>query len=324
MTERSEEAVDGGADGDGGAGRPADGRSRGPLAGCVGIVTGAGNGLGRAFALHLAGLGARLVVNNRKRLVDDSGRGSAERVVDEIAAAGGQAVPEFTDAGADAVGDILVGAALEAFGRLDFVVANAAIDDPAMFHKSDRAALERVLRVNVLGLADLARSASAHFRPLGSGRIVLVASTAGLHGEPTVSAYAASKGAVIALGRTIAVEGERRGVLTNVLLPYATTPMTSAGMNQTYRDVMTPEAAAPVVAALVDPASTINGRVVVTANGALRVASSVEWGTVPLPAGPRLAPAVLEDLLATSRAGTPHEYAFAQQAFDDFAAETVG
>lgn len=316
------EPVAGGVEGAAG-GRPAGGLAGRPLAGCVGIITGAGNGLGRAFAVHLAALGARLVVNNRRRLVDDSGRGSAERVADAIVAAGGQAVPEFTDAGADGVGDALVGAALDAFGRLDFVVANAAIDDPAMFHKSDRAALERVIRVNVLGLADLARAASAHLRPQGSGRIVLVASTAGLHGEPTVSAYAASKGAVIALGRTMAVEGERRGVLTNVVLPYATTPMTSAGMNQTYRDAMTPEAVAPVVAALVDPTATINGQVVVTANGALRAASSVEWGTVRIPGGPTLEPATLEHLLRTSRAGVPHEYAFAQQAFEDFAAETV-
>ena len=294
-----------------------------PLRGCVGVITGAGNGLGRAFALYLAGLGARLVVNNRKRQIDASGRGSAERVVDEIVSSGGEAVCDFNDAGAMGVGDQLVAAALDSFARLDFVVANAAIDDPAMFHKSDWAALEKVLRVNVLGLADLARSASAYFRQQGSGRIVLVASTAGLHGEPTVSAYAASKGAVLALGRTIAVEGARRGVLTNIVLPYATTPMTSGGMDVAYRDVMAADAVAPVVAALVDPASTINGQVIVTANGALRAASSVEWDTVAIPPGPALDPATLSALLATSRAGTAHEYPTAQEAFSDFAAETL-
>jgi NAD(P)-dependent dehydrogenase (short-subunit alcohol dehydrogenase family) len=295
----------------------------GPLTGQVGIVTGAGAGLGQAFARHLAALGAALVVNNRKRQVDADGRGSAERIADEIATAGGHAVAEFTDAGDEGVGDALVGAALNAFGRLDFVVANAAIDDPAIFHKSDRAALERVLRVNVLGLADLARAASAHLRGQGSGRIVLVSSTAGLHGDPTVSAYAASKGAVLALGRTIAVEGARRGVLTNMLLPYATTPMTDHGMDGAYRDTMSPDAVAPVVGALVDPGSTINGAVIVTANGALRVASSIEWDTVAIPAGP-LDPGSLQDLLTASRAGTAHEYSTAHDAFADFAAETVG
>jgi NAD(P)-dependent dehydrogenase (short-subunit alcohol dehydrogenase family) len=293
------------------------------LDGCVGVVTGAGNGLGRAFALHLAGLGAKLVVNNRKRLVDDSGRGSAERVVDEITATGGTAVADFDDAGSPGVGERLVTAALDSFGRLDFVVANAAIDDPAMFHKSDWAALERVLRINVLGLADLARSASAHFREQGNGRMVLVASTAGLHGEPTVSSYAASKGAVLALGRTIAVEGARRGVLTNVVLPYATTPMTSRGMDPSYRDVLIPDAVAPVITALVDPRSTINGRVFVTANGALRAASSIEWDTVAVPTDGPLDPATLEALWETSRRGSAHEYPTAQDAFTDFAAETL-
>lgn len=297
-------------------------RNEGPLAGRVGIVTGAGAGLGQSFARHLSALGADLVINNRKRAVDASGRGSADRMVDEITAAGGRAVAEFTDAGDVGVGDALVAAALDAFGRLDFVVANAAIDDPAVFHRSDRAALERVLRVNVLGLADLARTASVHLREQGSGRIVLVSSTAGLHGDPTVSAYAASKGAVLALGRTIAVEGARRGVLTNMVLPYATTPMTDHGMDTAYRDVMSPDAVAPVVAALVDPASTINGAVIVTANGALRVASSIEWDTVALPAGP-LSPDVLQELLHTSRAGTAHEYCTAHDAFADFAEETV-
>ncbi len=294
-----------------------------PLSGRVGIVTGAGAGLGRAFALHLAELGADLVVNNRKRQVDAAGRGSAERIADEIIGAGGRAVAEFTDAGDPDVGDALVSAALNTFGRLDFVVANAAIDDPAMFHKSGRTALERVLRVNVLGLADLARAASVHLREQGAGRIVLVSSTAGLHGEPTVSAYAASKGAVLALGRTIAVEGARRGVLTNMVLPYATTPMTDQGMDSAYRETMSPDAVAPVVGALVDPASTINGAVIVTANGALRAASSIEWDTVTIPSGP-LDPDALQALLAASRAGTAHEYATAQDAFADFAAETVG
>jgi NAD(P)-dependent dehydrogenase (short-subunit alcohol dehydrogenase family) len=295
----------------------------GRLAGRVGIVTGAGNGLGRAFALHLAALGAAVVVNNRKRQVDDLGRGSAERVADEIGAAGGRAVAECTDAADPEVGHALVAAALEAFGRLDFVVVNAAIDDPAMFHRSDRAALQRVLDVNVLGLADVARATSVHFREHGEGRIVLVASTAGLHGEPTVSAYAASKGAVIALGRTLAVEGERRGVLTNLVLPYATTPMTSGGMDDRFRDVCTPESVAPVIGALVDPGCTLNGQVIVTANGALRAASAVEWDTVRLPDGPALAPDVLAGLVASSRRGSPHEYAFAHDGFLDFAAETL-
>jgi hypothetical protein len=94
-------------------------------------------------------------------------------------------------------------------------------------------------------------------------------------------------------------------------------------MDFAYRETMSPGAVAPVVGALVDPASTINGAVIVTANGALRAASSIEWDTVMIPSGP-LDPDALQALLAASRAGTAHEYATAQDAFADFAAETVG
>jgi NAD(P)-dependent dehydrogenase (short-subunit alcohol dehydrogenase family) len=293
-----------------------------PLEGRAGIVTGAGKGLGRAFALHLAAQGAQLVVNNRNRQLDDSGRGPADAVVEQIRANGGTAVAEYSDVTEPDAGSRLIDAALTGFGRLDFVVANAAISRPAMFHKSDAADFAAVLDTNVRALADLARAASVHMRAQQYGRIVLIASTAGLHGEPTISAYATSKGAVLALGRTIAAEGAPRGVLTNMVLPYATTPMTDANMDPAYRDSMSPADVAPVVSALVEPTCTLNGATIVTANGSLRLASSVEWGTVALPGG-TLDPATLGALLEESRRGPAHEYPSAQEAFSDFAARTV-
>ena len=182
-----------------------------------------------------------------------------------------------------------------------------------MFHKTNRSDFAAVLDVNVLGLMDLARAASVHLRAQGHGRIVLIASTAGLHGEPTVSAYAASKGAVLALGRTIAVEGAPRGVLTNMVLPYATTPMTEANMDPDYRDTMAADAVAPVVSALVHPDSTLNGQVVITANGSLRAASSIEWGTVPIPQDVPLSPEALASVAANQPRGhgtrVPHRSA---------------
>ncbi|MFI5915908.1 SDR family NAD(P)-dependent oxidoreductase [Dactylosporangium sp. NPDC051541] len=282
----------------------------------VGVVTGGGKGLGRAFALHLASLGAAIVVNNRNREVDSAGR-----VVAEIEAAGGRAVADYSDVADPHAGEDLVALALSAFGRLDFCVTSAAISGPAMFHKTSVDAFAAVQAVNVLGTVGVVAAAAKHMRAAGGGRIVLVASTAGLHGEPTVSAYAASKGAVIALGRTIACEGAPRGVYTNVLLPYATTQMTDAGMADRFRDSMTSESVAPVVAALVDPDGTLNGEVIVAANGSLRATSSVEWGTVRVPE--TVDAAGLAALLDTSRAGKPHEYRTAQDAFADFAEETL-
>ena len=286
------------------------------LHGQVGIITGGGKGLGRAFALHLASLGARIVVNNRNREVDSAGQVAAA-----ITAAGGDAVADSSDVADPATGERLVELALSAFGRLDFCVTSAAVSGPAMFHKTTIEDFTAVHTVNVLGTASVAMAASRHLRAAGGGRIVLVASTAGLHGEPTVAAYAASKGAVIALGRTIAVEGAPRRVFTNVLLPYATTQLTDAGMAPNLREAMSSDAVAPLVAALVDPRGTLNGEVLVAANGAFRATNSIEWGTVRLPAD--LDPAALAGLVAASRSGKPHDYPTAQDAFADFAGETV-
>ncbi len=285
-----------------------------PLAGQVGIVTGAGKGLGRAFALDLAAAGAAVVVNNR-----NPAAGAADRVVGEIVRAGGTAVAEYSEVGDPAAGPALLDRALRSYGRVDFLVANAAVAAPEMFHKTTPERFDAVIRTNLGGTAHVAQACSAHLRQAGGGRIVLVASTAGLYGEPTASAYSASKGAVIALGRAIAVEGERRGVHTNVLLPYATTPMTETGMAEQYRDAMDAALVAPVVTALVDPSCLLNGQLLVVAGGRLRVASAVEWGTVELPTG-QLAPRTLADLVARSRQAPAREFPDAPHAFFDFVA----
>jgi NAD(P)-dependent dehydrogenase (short-subunit alcohol dehydrogenase family) len=286
----------------------------GPLVGRVGIVTGGGKGLGRAFALDLAAAGAAVVVNNRNRVVDAQGRGPADQVVAEILAAGGDAVAEYSDVASPASARAMLDTALTRYGRVDFVVTSAGIATPELLHKTTPERFDRVIATNLGGSAHLVAACSAHMRTAGFGRIVLVASTAGLHGEPTASAYSASKGAVIAFGRAVAVEGQRRNVLTNVVLPFATTQMTDQGMDPRLRDVMTAAAVAPVVTALVDPDCTLNGQVLISGGGRLRAASAVEFGTVTLPSG-RLTPTALANLIGQSRLAPPTEYPDAQTAF---------
>lgn len=291
------------------------------LEGQVAIVTGGGKGLGRAFALHLAEQGAAIVVNNRNRVVDADGRSAADYVVDEIIAAGGRAVADYGDVSDPATADALVAAALDTWGRLDICVTSAAISGPQMFHSTTAENFAHVIAINVTGTALIAAASMKVMREAGHGRIIMIASTAGLHGEPTVSAYAASKGAVIALARTAAAEGVRRGVLTNVLLPYATTQMTEEGMDPRFAESMRADLVAPVVSALADPASTINGQVIVAAGAGMRVADSVEGGTVMLPDG--LTAAEMQELIDKSRSGSPHTYEHALEAFQDFASELV-
>ena len=292
-----------------------------PLHGLVGIVTGGGKGLGRAFALSLAAAGAAVLVNNRNRQVGDDGRGPADRVAAEIRAAGGQAVAEYSDVADPAAAQRITDAALQHFGRIDFLVTSAAVSNPEMFHKTTPERFDAVTTINIGGTAHIAARCAALMRSARFGRIVLIGSTAGLHGEPTAAAYSASKGAVIALGRAIAVEGAARNVLTNVVLPYATTQMTDAGMATEHRDRMTAESVAPVVTALVDPASQLNGRVLVCGAGKLRVADAMEFGTVAVPPG--LTPAQLAAAVDVSLAEPGRAFAQAVDAFRDFAGQDV-
>jgi NAD(P)-dependent dehydrogenase (short-subunit alcohol dehydrogenase family) len=308
------------------AGPRADGGA-GPLAGRVAVVSGGGRGLGRSFCLALARQGAKVVVNNRNRVVDSGGRGPADQVADQITAAGGEAVAEYSDAADPGSGQAMVAAARRRWGRLDICVANAAIGVGGMFHRQAAEQFDEVLAINLQGSIRLARAAMAVMRPAGYGRIILVASTGGLHGDIGLSAYAASKGGLLAFGRSLAAEGAAKGVLTNLLLPYALTQMTETqmteaqmaadGMPSAARKHLEPDVVAPVLTALASQDCRLNGEYIVAGGGRLRRASVVEWGTVPLPDDPDLSPGQLETLLAQSQAGEPKEFRVAVEAFND-------
>jgi NAD(P)-dependent dehydrogenase (short-subunit alcohol dehydrogenase family) len=295
------------------------------LAGQVAVVSGGGRGLGRSFCLALARQGARVVVNNRNRVVDGDGRGPADHVVAEILAAGGEAVADYADAGDPSSGQAMVATAVERWGRLDICVANAAIGPGGMFHKQDPAVFDEVLDVNLRGAVRLARAAVAVMRPAGYGRIILVSSTGGLHGDVGLSAYAASKGGLVAFGRTLAAEGAPRGISTNVLLPYALTQMTDGAMPPEISVQMDPDLVAPVLTALASPDCRLSGEYLVAGGGRLRRASVVEWDTVALPSGDGdLTAAQLEELVGRSGRGKPREFGIAVDAFLDLMEGTAG
>jgi NAD(P)-dependent dehydrogenase (short-subunit alcohol dehydrogenase family) len=287
-----------------------------PLAGQVAVVSGGGKGLGRSFSVALARQGAKVVVNNRNRTVTADGLGPADLVAAEIMAAGGEAVAEHGDAGDPASGAAIVDAALRLWGRLDICVANAAIGTSGMFHRQPAEVFEQVLQINLHGSIRLARAAMNVMRPAGYGRIILVSSAGGLHGDVGLSAYAASKGGLLAFGRSLAAEGAARGVTTNLLLPYALTQMTDNGMPSAARDQMDPDLVAPVLTALASPQCQLNAEYIITGGGRLRRASVVEWDTVALPSGGAdLTPQELAALLRLSGEGEPREYAVSAEAF---------
>jgi NAD(P)-dependent dehydrogenase (short-subunit alcohol dehydrogenase family) len=252
-------------------------KQQGERAPRVAIVTGAGTGLGRAYALRLAADGMRVIVNNRRREVDASGLGSADHVVAAIVAAGGEAVANYEDVTAAGAGERLLEQALATWGRLDALVNNAGVDQHASFHRIDLNDFRRIFETNFFGTVEVTHPIWRHMRETGHGRVIVSTSAAGLHGLHGLSAYAASKAALIGLARSLAAEGASRDVLCNAIAPYAATRMTAAhAQTGDGSDLLTPELVAPLVAALVHADSRINGQVLVTGGGLVRRSAAVE------------------------------------------------
>lgn len=196
--------------------------------GRVAIVTGAGGGLGRQHALALAARGARVVVNDLGGSVTGAGgsAGAAQAVVDEIRAAGGQAIANTASVTDFEAVQAMVTQAIETFGQLDIVVSNAGILRDKTFAKMDLADFRAVLDVHLMGAVHCCKAAWPHMQARGYGRIVLTTSSSGLYGNFGQANYGAAKLALVGLMQTLALEGHKHGIRVNCLAPTATTRMT--------------------------------------------------------------------------------------------------
>jgi NAD(P)-dependent dehydrogenase (short-subunit alcohol dehydrogenase family) len=287
--------------------------------GRVVIVTGGGRGLGRAHALALAAAGARVVVNDMGgSLRGEGGDASpAQEVVEEIRAAGGQAVAHVGDVAAWSTGAELVRLAVETFGDLHAVVNNAGIVRDRMFVSSEEHEWDAVMRVHVKGHVALSRHACDHWRAQAkagrpvSGRIVNTTSGAGLQGSVGQAAYSAAKGAIASLTLVQAAELRRYGITANAVAPAARTRMTEGVFADMMRapeegfDAMDPANVSPVVVWLCSEASAFcTGRVLEVQGG--RVALSDGWRPLPgVDRGARWQPEELTEVLQTLLADAP-------------------
>ena len=243
--------------------------------GRVAIVTGAGGGLGRTYALELAARGALVVVNDLGGSRDGSGddESAAMKVVDEIKAKGGDAVPNFSSVMTPEGGASIVKTALDAFGKVDVVINNAGFLRDKSFLKLTWDDLDAIIDVHLKAAFYVSQPAFASMKEHGYGRFVFTASNA-TFGNFGQTNYAAAKMGLVGLSNTIAVEGARSGILSNVIMPVAKTRMTEELLGA-FADYLAPELVTPMVTYLASEACT-------TTHGAYSAAGGryarVFWG----------------------------------------------
>jgi NAD(P)-dependent dehydrogenase (short-subunit alcohol dehydrogenase family) len=186
------------------------------------IVTGAGRGLGRLYALELARRGAAVVVNDLGGSMHGAGSDPsvADDVVAEITAAGGQAVASHDSVDTPAGGAAIVAAAVENFGRLDAVISNAGIFNSIPFEELSADDWRRMLGVHLDGGFYLSQPAYRVMKTQGYGRFVFVSSSGGMFGQPLEAHYAAAKAGLVGLSNVISIEGAAHGILSNTVLPF--------------------------------------------------------------------------------------------------------
>jgi NAD(P)-dependent dehydrogenase (short-subunit alcohol dehydrogenase family) len=241
------------------------------------IVTGAGGGIGRDIALAMAREGAKVVVNDVGASMTGEGHdvGPAQRVVDEIRAAGGTAAAN-TDSVADATAaDRIVTTALDTFGRLDAVVNNAGILRDRFFHKMSVEEFDAVIKVHLYGSYFVSRAAANHFKAQESGAFVHMTSTSGLIGNYGQANYAAAKLGIMALSKSIALDMQKFNVRSNCIAPFAWSRMIGSIPVETEAEKarvermkqMTPAKIAPLAVALAsDAGNDVTGQVFAVRN----------------------------------------------------------
>lgn len=236
--------------------------------GRVAVITGAGRGLGRSYAMLLASRGAKVVVNDPGgALAGDGGDvGIAAEVVAEIRAAGGEATANIDTVATPEGGAAIVQAALDAWGRIDVLVHNAGNVRYGSLRELSVEDFEAVLGVHLRGAFHVVRVAHPVMCDAGYGRIVLTSSIGGIYGNKRVANYAVAKAGMIGLANVAALEGEEHGVKCNLIVPSAVTRM-AEGIDTSRYPPMEPNLVAPAVAWLCHEACSLNGEMLAAIGG---------------------------------------------------------
>ncbi len=237
--------------------------------GQVAVVTGAGRGLGRLYALDLARRGAAVVVNDIGGSMRGEGTdsGVADEVVDEIKNGGGTAIASYDSVDNPAGGQAIIEAAVGAFGRLDAVISNAGIFGSVPFEDLSLDDWTRMLRVHLDGGFHLSQPAYRVMKKNGGGRFVFISSSAGIFGQPMEAHYAAAKAGLVGLTNVIAIEGEAHGIVANSVMPTGFSRMVTETVGDEkflaesgFMRAIRPELVVPLVTFLASSACTFTHR----------------------------------------------------------------
>ena len=228
----------------------------------VAVVTGAGGGLGRTYALEFARRGARVVVNDLGGSVDGSGGSAmaADAVVAEIGASGGEAVANYDSVSTPAGGANIVQTAIDAFGQVDILVNNAGILRDTSFAKMTIEQIDAVLDVHLKGAFYVSQPAFASMKERGYGRIINTSSPSGLFGNFGQVNYGAAKAGLMGMASVMAIEGVKYNIKVNTIAPVAKTRMTEDLLGP-LADMVHPEQVTPLVVYLASETCTLTHQV---------------------------------------------------------------
>ncbi len=224
----------------------------------VAVVTGAGGGLGRAYAMYLASEGAKIVVNDLGGATDGTGAGDtmATKVCQEIKDSGGEAVPDYNNV---LDGEKIIKTATDSYGTVDIVINNAGILRDISFLKQSDNDWNLVMDVHLTGTRNVTKAAFPVMREKGYGRIVMTTSAAGLYGNFGQTNYSAAKMGIAGLANTLKFEGAKYNIKVNTIAPIAGSRLTEQVMPKNLTDALRPEFVTPLVAYLCSEECKENG-----------------------------------------------------------------
>lgn len=244
----------------------------------VAVITGAGGGLGRAHALLLASRGAKIVVNDLGGSMDGVGGDNtpAQKVVDEIKAAGGEAVPNYDSVSEWDSAQKIIQTAIDSYGKVDILINNAGILRDKSMMKMEMQDWELIIAVHLSGTFFCTKAAFPHMREAGYGRILSTASAAGIYGNFGQTNYSAAKMGIAGMMLSVKLEGAKYNIKANTLVPVAGTRLTATVMPPQVVEMLKPEFVSPIAAYAVSEACQASGQIFVAGAGYYSRAAMVE------------------------------------------------